>query len=171
MNLARHHYDSPVGRLTLVADPSGLRAVLWPDDPPSRTRLEPTPVAGPVGDGGQSDPDDLLDDVARQLDEYFAGTRTRFDVPLAPHGTAFQLRVWEVLRSIDYGTTMTYGEQARLLGDPKLARAVGAANGRNPISIVVPCHRVTGSGGRLTGFAGGLEAKQWLLDHERGRGA
>ncbi|MFZ9630225.1 MAG: methylated-DNA--[protein]-cysteine S-methyltransferase, partial [Ilumatobacteraceae bacterium] len=102
-----------------------------------------------------------------QLGEYFDGRRREFDVPLDPHGTDFQLAVWRVLRTIPYGTTMTYGEQARALGDANKARAVGAANGRNPISVIVPCHRVVGGNGSLTGFAGGLDAKSWLLAHER----
>lgn len=103
------------------------------------------------------------------MDEYFAGRRQRFDLPLDPAGTAFQLAAWQVLRSIGYGQTITYGEQARRLGDPAKARAVGAANARNPLSIVVPCHRVVGASGALTGFAGGVDAKHWLLEFERGQ--
>ena len=103
----------------------------------------------------------------RQLEEYFDGSRTEFDVPLAPEGTPFQQQAWSVLRSIPFGATMSYGEQAAALGDRKRARAVGAANGRNPIPIIVPCHRVVGSNGHLTGFGGGIESKAWLLDHER----
>lgn len=109
---------------------------------------------------------DLLNRVAAQLREYFAGTRTTFDLPLEPSGTDFQLSVWELLRKIPYGVTTSYGELARRLGDPKASRAVGAANGANPIPIIVPCHRVVGSKGELTGFGGGLDRKRWLLEHE-----
>lgn len=109
---------------------------------------------------------DLLNRVAAQLQEYFAGTRTTFDLPLEPSGTDFQLSVWELLRKIPYGVTTSYGELARRLGDPKASRAVGAANGANPIPIIVPCHRVVGSKGELTGFGGGLDRKRWLLEHE-----
>jgi methylated-DNA-[protein]-cysteine S-methyltransferase len=103
-----------------------------------------------------------------QLTEYFDGERQEFDLPLDPIGTEFQQAAWSALRTIPYGTTVSYGEQAARMGDRRKARAVGAANGRNPISIVVPCHRVVGSNGSLTGFAGGLDTKAWLLDHERG---
>ncbi|MEX2625509.1 MAG: methylated-DNA--[protein]-cysteine S-methyltransferase [Ilumatobacteraceae bacterium] len=157
MNRRRAH-PSPLGELTLVADEHGLVAVLWPDD--ERARVDPDPVANHAVEA-------VIDRAAAQLDEYFAGARTEFDLPLAPRGTPFQREAWDVLRTIPYGTTISYGEQARALGDPKRARAVGAANGRNPLSIVVPCHRVRGADGRLTGFAGGLDAKAWLLDHEQ----
>lgn len=147
-------YDSPVGQLTLVASDDGLRAVLWPQD-------ERYPDVGL-----RDDDHPILRETSRQLDEYFAGQRTQFELPLDPHGTPFQLAAWEVLRAIPYGQTITYAEQARQLGDPAKARAVGAANGRNPISIVVPCHRVVGSTGALTGFAGGMDTKGWLLEFE-----
>jgi methylated-DNA-[protein]-cysteine S-methyltransferase len=111
-------------------------------------------------------PDPAFDDVRNQLDEYFAGTRTAFDLSLRPKGTAFEQRVWAHLQTIPYGETTTYGEIARELGS--VARAVGRANGANPISIVVPCHRVVGTNGSLTGYAGGLGTKRELLDHERG---
>jgi methylated-DNA-[protein]-cysteine S-methyltransferase len=114
-------------------------------------------------------PDDgRFADVAAQLDEYFAGERTTFELPLAERGTEFELRVWAALRAIPYGETVSYGELAQELGVPGAARAVGRANGCNRISIVVPCHRVIGSNGKLTGYAGGLDAKRALLDHERG---
>jgi methylated-DNA-[protein]-cysteine S-methyltransferase len=109
---------------------------------------------------------DVLDRVESQLNEYFGGSRTTFDLPLEPSGTDFQLNVWELLRKIPYGVTTSYGELARRLGDPKASRAVGAANGANPIPIIVPCHRVVGSKGELTGFGGGIERKRWLLEHE-----
>jgi methylated-DNA-[protein]-cysteine S-methyltransferase len=163
--LLRSTHDTPIGRLTLVADADGLRAVLWPDDRAARVPLDGRPS---VASGGAShDPDEVLRETARQLDEYLAGARREFDLPLAPAGTPFQQAVWTVLRAIPYGATMSYADQARALGNANKARAVGAADGRNPLSIVVPCHRVTGAGGRLTGFAGGLEAKAWLLAHER----
>ncbi len=156
--------DSPVGRLTIVASAAGLRAVLWPDDDAARVpdvaRVDsrsaaPTPVRT------------IIDSASQQLGEYFAGTRTEFDVPLDPVGTDFQREAWRALSEIPYGETVSYGEQAERMGDRNKARAVGAANGRNPISIIVPCHRVVGSNGSLTGFAGGVTTKQFLLDHER----
>lgn len=146
--------DSPVGPLTLVAGGDGLRAVLWAGDDPRRVPL------GPVTD----DPDHpVLGEARRQLDGYFTGTLRHFALPLAFHGTAFQKRVWAELLLIPYGETRSYGEIARRLGDPRLMRAVGAANGRNPLSIVAPCHRVVGAAGELTGFAGGVAAKAFLL--------
>lgn len=105
--------------------------------------------------------------AATQLDEYFAGYRRRFDLPLAPSGTAFQREAWQALCTIPYGDTITYGEQARRMGRPTAARAAGGANARNPLPIVVPCHRVVGTSGTLVGFAGGLDRKAWLLEHER----
>jgi len=108
----------------------------------------------------------VLRRAAAQLAEYFAGARRDFDVPLAPRGTGFQQRVWRELAKIPYGQTRSYGELARSLGRPTASRAVGAANGRNPISILVPCHRVVAGTGALTGYAGGLAAKRWLLEHE-----
>ena len=152
---------TPIGELTLVASAGGLRAVLWPQEREGRVRL------GEATDGDFA-AEQVLAITRRQLDEYFAGTRTEFDVPLNPEGTEFQLQAWQILGTIPYGQTMTYGEQARHLGGAEKARAVGAANGRNPISVIVPCHRVVGSTGKLTGFAGGLGAKAWLLGHEQG---
>jgi len=159
---------TPIGPLTLVASSSGLRAVLWSVDDATR-------VPGVALDEMPSRSDDapprsevtIMEQAAVELDEYFEGARRSFDVPLDPVGTAFQRRAWAALRTIPYGETVTYGEQAERLGDRRKARAVGAANGRNPISIIVPCHRVVGSNGSLTGFAGGLDVKAWLLDHER----
>ncbi len=113
------------------------------------------------------DPDDTpFPEVIAQLDEYFAGRRTEFDLPMTLIGTDFQRRVWEQLRRIPYGETITYGELARRLGNPAAVRAVGLANGRNPIGIIVPCHRVVGSTGDLTGYGGGIEKKRWLLTFE-----
>jgi methylated-DNA-[protein]-cysteine S-methyltransferase len=149
---------SPVGDLLLAADRTGLRGVfLDPHDPPRG-----------AGTWVRDDADPLLVAAGEQLDAYFAGRLRAFDLPLAPYGTPFQLRVWEALRAIPYGATASYGELARRIGAPTASRAVGAANGRNPLSIVVPCHRVVGSKGTLTGYAGGLERKRRLLDLESG---
>ncbi len=150
--------DSPIGELTLVASDAGLQAIWWPDDV----------RAFALDDRDDEHP--VLAQTRAQLQEYFDAGRREFTVALDAAGTPFQQRVWEVLRGIEYGHTITYGEQARRLGDPRKARAVGAANGRNPISIIVPCHRVVGASGALTGFAGGMAAKRWLLDFERGQG-
>ncbi|TWC65106.1 methylated-DNA--[protein]-cysteine S-methyltransferase [Herbaspirillum sp. SJZ099] len=154
MDYAYKHIDSPVGRLTLVARGDKLTAILWENDRAGRVRL---------GEMAQDDACPVLLETARQLADYFAGRRTSFDVPLAFDGTDFQKRVWAALLTIPYGQTRTYLEIARELGNEKAVRAVGAANGRNPISIIAPCHRVIGSGGELTGFAGGLHAKKLLL--------
>jgi len=148
---------SPVGVLTLVASEQGLAAVLWPKDDPRRV---PLPIAA-------EDPHhSVLTEAARQLGDYFAGTRSVFDLPLDFHGTAFQKRVWQALLTIPFGQTRSYGHIAHQIGHPTASRAVGAANGRNPISIVTPCHRVIGANGQLTGFAGGLKVKAWLLTLE-----
>lgn len=144
---------SPIGLLHVTADDDAVVAVWFDGQPPTGAEVQ---GAHPV-----------LDAAAAQLDEYFAGVRTEFDLPLAPAGTPFQLTAWDALRTIPYGSTISYGEQAGRLGDPHKARAVGAANGRNPIPIVVPCHRVVGSNGTLTGFGGGLPVKAWLLEHEQ----
>jgi len=150
--------DSPVGVLTIVASDDGLRAILWPDDDPARVRLTDA-----VDDPGHP----VITAAVAQLAEYFAGERTEFDVALDAVGTDFQRSAWDALRTIPYGTTVSYGEQAERMGDRRKARAVGAANGRNPISIIVPCHRVVGANGALTGFAGGVDTKAWLLAHEQ----
>jgi len=151
--------DTPVGAITIVASHHGVRAILWPDGDAARDRL---PAASP-------DPEHpVIVATIIQLGEYFDGEREEFDLPLDPVGTDFQKSAWMALRTIPYGTTVSYGEQASRMGDRRKARAVGAANGRNPISIVVPCHRVVGANGALTGFAGGIGTKAWLLDHERG---
>ena len=147
-------YDSPVGRLKLIAGDKGLAAILWPDDRPRRVRVE-APVEDPAHP--------VLVQTARQLGEYFAGQRQTFSVPLDFHGTTFQQAVWQRLLAIPYGETRSYGQLAAELGKPSAVRAVGAANGRNPISIIAPCHRVIGQNGSLTGFAGGLEVKARLL--------
>ncbi len=148
--------ESPVGALTVAASNDGLRAILWPDDD----------VRVPLGDTVVDDDHPVLVAARRQLEEYFDGDRTTFDLPLDPVGTPFQLEAWTALRTIPYGETVSYGEQAERMGDKRKARAVGAANGKNPLSIVVPCHRVVGANGSLTGFAGGVDTKAWLLTHE-----
>jgi methylated-DNA-[protein]-cysteine S-methyltransferase len=148
---------SPVGELKLVASDRGLSAILWENDDPARVRLAPQ----------VEDPEHpILAEAERQIGEYFAGTRTAFTVPLDFHGTEFQKSVWAALLAIPYGETRSYAEIARAVGRPTAFRAVGAANGRNPISIIAPCHRVIGTNGALTGFAGGLEAKELLLGLE-----
>lgn len=156
--LYRTTMPSPVGTLTLVARDTGLVAILWPDDAPGRVRL---------GDAQDSPGHPVLAATVMQLAEYFAGTRSAFDLPLAPVGTDFQRAVWRALDAIPHGQTRSYADIARAVGRPSATRAVGAANGRNPISIVTPCHRVIGASGALTGFAGGLAAKEWLLARER----
>ena len=151
-------HSSPVGTLTLVASDRGLRAILWPKLSPQRAGISPRPHRNPEHP--------ILQKAMQQLDEYFAGSRTSFDLPLDLEGTRFQLAAWRSLADIPFGATTTYGRQAAALGIPTAARAVGAANGANPVCIVLPCHRVIGANGSLTGFGGGLPVKQWLLDHE-----
>lgn len=158
MNLAYKFVESPVGALKLVASDKGLAAILWENDSPRRV-----PLTGLAEDNRHP----ILLKAERQLQEYFAGSRRAFDLPLDMRGTTFQKDVWEALLAIPYGETRSYGQLAKQLGRPSASRAVGAANGRNPISIVVPCHRVIGSSGKLTGFAGGLDVKAQLLDMEK----
>lgn len=158
MSLAYKIIKSPVGKLKPVASDKGLVAILWEKDSPGRVRLSEL-----VAD----DRHPVLVETERQLGEYFAGKRKAFSVALDLRGTRFQKDVWESLLAIPYGETRTYGQLAKQLGNPRATRAVGAANGRNPISIIVPCHRVIGSSGKLTGFAGGLETKAQLLTLEK----
>jgi methylated-DNA-[protein]-cysteine S-methyltransferase len=160
MGLAYKKINSPVGKLTLVASDEGLVAVLWDSDKPGRVRL---------GKLTKQHNHSVLTQAERQLKEYFARKRKSFSVPLDMRGTHFQRSVWEALLAIPFGETRSYGQVAKQLGNPQAMRAVGAANGRNPISIIVPCHRVIGSSGKLSGFAGGLEAKERLLDLEQER--
>lgn len=151
-------FPSPIGDLRIVVDEAGRLVRLdLPESNPARGDTAPAPRhrAG-----------DPCDHVARQLREYFAGDRRTFDLDLAPTGTPFQQRAWRALRRIPFGRTRSYQQQAAAIGKPKAMRAVGGANGKNPIAIVVPCHRVIGKDGSLTGFGGGLSCKQWLLDHE-----
>ena len=154
MSLYIRQFASPVGTLRLVASEEGLVAVLWPEDSHARVPLPPT-----TEDAHHP----VLHTAAAQLSEYFAGERTAFALPLSMRGTPFQVAVWQALCAIPFGATRTYGELAVELGNPAATRAIGAANGRNPLSIVVPCHRVIGASGRLTGFAGGLAVKARLL--------
>ena len=148
-------FDSPIGPMSLVANDGVLSGVYFP----AHSRLpDPETFGARVQTG--------FDAVTEQLDEYFRGDRTEFDLPLAPRGSAFQLGVWNLLRQIPYGETRSYGQLARELGKVSLAREVGGANARNPLSVIVPCHRVVGADGRLVGYAGGLERKQFLLDLE-----
>lgn len=157
MSLAYKIMDSPVGKLKVVASEKGLVAILWENDKPRRV-----PLTDMVEDSTQK----VLVETERQLGEYFAGRRQAFSLPLDMRGTRFQKDVWEALLAIPFGETRSYGELAKKLGAPTASRAVGAANGRNPISIVVPCHRVIGASGKLTAFAGGLETKARLLEME-----
>jgi methylated-DNA-[protein]-cysteine S-methyltransferase len=148
---------SPVGELTLVADDQHLLAILWEhkDTQPIQNSAQPAPKQHRV-----------LAQAEKQLREYFQGTRTDFDLPLKFAGTDFQTRIWLALRTIPYGQTLSYSRLAKQIGSPRACRAAGAANGQNPIPIVVPCHRVISENGKLTGFGGGLEAKAYLLELE-----
>lgn len=143
--------DSPVGKIRLEAEDGALTGLYF---------------GGAVPEGVSGE-DAILDRTEAQLREYFAGVRKAFDLPLRPEGTLFQLEDWMALRQIPYGETVSYGDIARVIGRPKAYRAVGMANHNNPISIIVPCHRVIGSNGKLTGYGGGLEVKRWLLEHEQ----
>lgn len=160
MKQKQHVYKrmaSPVGMLTLVATDDGLSAVLWENERDGRVRLNLV---------AKDDRHPVLLEAERQLNEYFAGGRAAFDLPIDVTGTPFQRRVWDALMSIPFGETRSYAQIARQVGNPAAVRAVGAANGRNPLSIVAPCHRVIASSGALTGFAGGLDVKAKLLNHE-----
>jgi methylated-DNA-[protein]-cysteine S-methyltransferase len=157
MNRVRYtQIESPLGQLLLAADDAGLRYIRFGREKPA---LRPDPA--------WHEERGLLQETVRQLTAYFAGQRESFDLPLAPQGTPFQLAVWKRLCDIPYGQTISYGELARRMGNPNASRAVGLANGANPIPIVIPCHRVIGSNGKLTGYGGGLPIKQKLLALER----
>ncbi|HSX10575.1 MAG TPA: methylated-DNA--[protein]-cysteine S-methyltransferase [Chlamydiales bacterium] len=151
---------SPVGKLTLVSSPKGLHAILW--DHPKYEKI--------IRNLTLSEHDKILVQTKKQLNEYFQGKRKAFDLPLVINGTDFQIQAWDQLLKIPYGTTISYGEQAERMGNKNKARAVGMANGLNPISIVVPCHRVVGSNGHLVGFGGGLDKKAYLLRLEQADG-
>jgi methylated-DNA-[protein]-cysteine S-methyltransferase len=152
------HLDSPIGTLTLAADDAGLRRI---DFPPPRPP--------PAGVDWQEGSNPVLERACAQLREYFDGTRRTFELPLSPHGTPFQREVWTALAAIPYGDTWSYRDLAARVGRPAAMRAVGAANGRNPLPIVLPCHRVIGADGSLTGFGGGLPTKAFLLRLEGAR--
>jgi methylated-DNA-[protein]-cysteine S-methyltransferase len=154
MTLTTTTLETPIGELRLVASETGLRSVYFPGPIPALDAEEGT---SPV-----------LAETGAQLQAYFEGTRTAFSLPVDVRGTPFQRAAWRGLADIPYGQTVSYSEQARRLGRPHAVRAVGAANGRNPLPIVLPCHRVIGSDGSLTGFGGGLDVKRALLDHEAG---
>jgi methylated-DNA-[protein]-cysteine S-methyltransferase len=147
---------SPIGPLTLEASPQGLSGIFW-DSQDRRTIETDQRVAD----------ERPFTEVRRQLDAYFAGQLRRFDLPLDLRGTPFQLQAWQALQKISYGSTIAYSEQAHWIGNPKAVRAIGLANGRNPISIIVPCHRVIGKSGKLTGYGGGLDRKRFLLELEK----
>ena len=149
--------QTPVGQLTLVANDHALIAVLWENDDPNRVKL---------AELNQNLDHSILKETEKQLIEYFAGQRTQFNLPLEFQGTTFQKSVWSALLNIPFGETRTYKEIAESIGNVKAVRAVGAANGKNPISIIAPCHRVIGANGKLVGFAGGLDNKQILLKLE-----
>jgi len=148
---------SSVGEITLVADNVSLRAIYWPNQKPDRVKFP---------DLENNDSNHVLKSAVKQLKAYFSGTRREFDIPLRPVGTVFQEEVWLALRSISYGETVSYSDIAKQIGRPKAVRAVGAAIGKNPLSIMIPCHRVIGANGKLTGFAGGLSTKEFLLNLE-----
>lgn len=149
---------SPLGPLTVEISDRGLRCITWqsPDNPIPDTALRSTDNR-------------LFAEVRRQLTAYFAGRLRQFEIPLDLRGTPFQLQAWQALQQIPYGETISYGEQARWIGNPSAVRAIGLANGRNPVSIIVPCHRVIGKTGNLTGYGGGLDRKRFLLDLEQGK--
>lgn len=148
--------ESPIGDLLAIGGPAGLQSLLLNGEGSFDSRK----------DGLDEDRDGLAV-VAEQLGEYFAGERDEFDLRLDPHGTEFQRAVWQALREIPYGQTRSYGQIAAAVARPRAARAVGGANNRNPIAVIVPCHRVIGAGGAMVGYAGGLDRKSWLLGHER----
>jgi len=158
MQLSYQFLDSPVGQLKLVAHETALVAVLWENENPNRVRL-----AALVEDLQHP----ILLKTTQQLNEYFAGKRQQFDLPLDFEGTAFQQQVWQALLTIPFGETRSYKQIAEQIGNAKAVRAVGAANSKNPISIIAPCHRVVGANGKLVGFAGGLENKEILLKIEK----
>jgi methylated-DNA-[protein]-cysteine S-methyltransferase len=159
----KYHYKTVktvIGELKLVATDQGLAAILWENDKPNRVPLAPLL---------KNETHPILLKTEQQLLEYLERKRKVFSVALDPLGTPFQKQVWEALRAIPFGETRSYGQIAAQIGRPKAVRTVGAANGRNPISVIVPCHRVIGASGSLTGFAGGLKVKRWLLDLENKR--
>ncbi|MCY3901965.1 MAG: methylated-DNA--[protein]-cysteine S-methyltransferase [Caldilineaceae bacterium] len=162
MSLSFTSYHSPIGALEILATDAAVTAVEYVEDLPAANANRPAFATAPAG----AHP--LLEEAQRQLAAYFAGSLRCFDLPLALEGTPFQRQVWRQLLNVGYGETASYGAIAEAIGNPKAVRAVGAANGRNPVAIIVPCHRIIGSGGRakMTGYGGGLWRKEWLLRHE-----
>ncbi len=152
-------FAAPFGAVLIVVSDNGVRYVMFEND------AHPKPLHGLNIHVETSHP--ILDDALEQLSEYFDGSRVQFDLPLDLHGTDFQVAAWKSLARIPFGRTWSYGEQAASIGRPTAVRAIGGANGRNPIAVVLPCHRVVGANGALTGFGGGIEVKKWLLNHEK----
>jgi methylated-DNA-[protein]-cysteine S-methyltransferase len=159
IGFSRRMYKAPFGVLTVVGSDLGIRYVLFSNDAHPK-RLERLHIS-------DTDIHNSVDNAITQLDEYFAGSRHDFELPLDLQGTEFQVDAWNALADIPYGRTASYGQQAASIGRPKAVRAIGGANGRNPVAIVLPCHRIVGADGSLTGFGGGIEVKKWLLDHEQ----
>ena len=159
MFFSRSTYEAPFGVLTVVGSDLGIRYVMFNNDahPKPLERLH-------ISD---SEIHDSVNDAITQLDEYFNGARRDFELPLDLQGTEFQVAAWRALADIPYGHTASYGQHAASIGRPKAVRAIGGANGRNPVAIVLPCHRIVGADGSLTGFGGGIAVKKWLLDHEQ----
>ncbi len=151
MQTSYAYYDSPIGLIEIGGTPDGITSLFFVEERRPEVATN-----------------DVCEEAVRQISGYFAGTRQEFDLPIAFSGTEFQRQVWQELQRIPFGQTASYGDLARAIGKPSAVRAVGAANGDNPISIIVPCHRVIGSDGGLTGYGGGLERKEWLLKHEGG---
>lgn len=158
MTFHRATVSAPFGSLTVVASDAGVRYVMFDDD------AHPKPLDTiDIVDA----PHPVLDAACAQLSDYLDGTRREFELAIDLAGTEFQIAAWRALARVPYGTTASYAEQAASIGRPKATRAVGSANGRNPVAVILPCHRIVGADGSLTGFGGGLGVKQWLLDHER----
>ncbi len=159
MFFSRSTYEAPFGVLTVVGSDLGIRYLMFSND------AHPKPLENlHISD---TEIHDSVSDAITQLDEYFTGSRRDFDLPLDLRGTEFQVAAWNALADIPYGRTASYGQQAASIGRPKAVRAIGGANGRNPVAIVLPCHRIVGADGSLTGFGGGIAVKEWLLDHEQ----
>ena len=151
MQTSYEYYDSPIGLVEIGGTPDGITSLFFVEERRSGVATN-----------------EMCEQAVKQISEYFTGSRQEFDLPILLSGTEFQRQVWQELRSIPFGQTVSYGDLARAIGKPSAVRAVGAANGDNPVSIIVPCHRVIGSDGGLTGYGGGLERKRWLLKHEGG---
>ena len=159
LTFSRRTCEAPFGVVSVIGSDLGIRYVLFSNDahpkPLERLHISDTDIH------------DSVNDAITQLDEYFVGSRRDFELPLDLQGTEFQVAAWNALADIPYGRTASYGQQAASIGRPKAVRAIGGANGRNPVAIVLPCHRIVGADGSLTGFGGGIEVKKWLLDHEQ----